>query len=160
VKGVSNYLANDATNIDDLIHPIDMYENLHFIGSGPIPPNPTVLLDNKRMETLFSQLKQRFDFIIVDTPPIGLVTDGFLIGRHVKASLIVTRFKKTTKHKIQFFDEIFKDKKLKNMAIVLNDAKNTKSYGYEYGGGNGYGYYEIKKKPWLLKRLAKLNIFS
>jgi len=112
------------------------------------------------MNTLFSELKQRFDFIIVDTPPIGLVTDGFLISRHVKASLIITRFKKTTKHKIQFFDEIFQDKKLENMGIVLNDAKNTKSYGYEDGGGNGYGYYEIKKKPWLLKKLAKLNIFS
>lgn len=160
VRGVSNYLANEDTKIDDLIHPVDTYNNFYFIGAGPIPPNPTVLLDGKRMDTLFSQLKQRFDFILVDTPPIGLVTDGFLIGRHVKASIIVARFKKTTKHKIQFFDEIFRDKKLKNMGIVLNDAKNTNSYGYSYGGGNSYGYYEIKKKPWLLKKLAKLNIFS
>lgn len=159
-RGVSNYLADDATKIEELIRPVDLYSNLHFIGAGPIPPNPTVLLKSERMNTLFSKLKQQFDFIIVDTPPIGLVTDGFLISRHVKASLIVTRFKKTTKHKIQFFDEIFQDKKLKNMGIILNDAKNTKSYGNEYGGGNGYGYYEIKKKPWLLKKLAKLNIFS
>ena len=138
--GISNYLIGRSLP-EEIIHPYPGNENLFFIGSGSIPPNPSELILNGKFETLLDELKEQFDMVIIDSPPVGLVTDSLLLNKYVKASLYVTRFGTTKKNSLKLVDQLYKANKLTNPAIVFNGARNEWGTGYGYG----YGYYREDK---------------
>ncbi|HMZ45198.1 MAG TPA: polysaccharide biosynthesis tyrosine autokinase, partial [Chitinophagaceae bacterium] len=128
--GLSNFIIKDM-NIDEIIQEVPNRENLFVISSGPIPPNPAELLLSQRTVKLFEQLATRFDYIIIDTAPVGLVTDALLLEKFVDLSLFILRHKYSFKAEIPFVDKLYRDKKFKNMGIIVNGIKNE---------GSGYGY--------------------
>lgn len=158
--GFSDYAIGKA-GIDDIIVPSGVSENLFLIPSGPIPPNPAELILLPHVETLFSQLKERFDYVVIDTSPVGLVTDAQLLSRFTDAVLYLVRQNYTFKQQVKLADDLHKNGKMPAMSVVVNDIKfNGGGYGYKYGYGNGY-YAEDdeggKGKYNLSKRLKKFH---
>ena len=141
LRGVSNYLAGMVDDPLDLVLKVPSFENLYYIGSGPIPPDPSSLISRERTTQLFEKLSARFKYIVIDSPPVGLVTDAFLLGKFADVSLYISRQGVTHKGQLKIIDDIYKGKKLPRPSIVLNGAKAGKGYGYGYGDGYG-GYYE------------------
>ena len=123
-----------------------------MIYSGSIPPNPTDLLSNGRYEILIDQLKQEYEYIIVDTAPLMLVTDTFLTVDLADATLYVTRSGFTEKPLIDFANKQINSKRIKNVGFVLNDV-SKENFGY----GNKYGYgYGIDEKTFFQKLKDRL----
>lgn len=150
-KGLSQYLIGKAT-IDEIIQP-GPQDNFFVIASGPIPPNPSELIGSKRTNGLFEELRKQFDIILLDTPPMGIVTDGFLLARHADSLVFLTRQAYTVKDVFVQTIRQMNDEGVKNIGILVNDINVKKGilgyrynygYGYGYGYGNGYGqgYYE------------------
>ena len=135
--GLTEYLHDDQTNLKDIIHVSTFNRNCDVIYSGSIPPNPTELLSNGRYEQLIEQMKPLYDYIILDTAPLMLVTDSFLFAEMADATLYVTRSTYTEKALIDFANKQIDAKKIKNVAFVLNDV--SKDY-FGYGNKYGYGY--------------------
>src|SRR5690625_122652 len=138
--GISNFLSGEA-NLDDLADELTYGDrNLFFINSGPTPPNPAELLLQPEMEDLITHLKERFDYIILDTPPIGIVADAQVIGGFADTSLYVVRHNFTKKDQVKMLDGLYKEKKLPKMGIVLNGIRSKDAYRYGYGDYHS-GYY-------------------
>lgn len=153
-KGITNYITDEDMTLDELIFTIPQVKGLDIISSGVIPPNPAELLMTKRVENLFTIVKQEYDIVIVDTAPVNLVTDTLLIGKHADMFMYVIRANYLDRRLLAVPQELYNEKKLPNMAIVLNDTDPKRSYGYGYGG-YGYGYVVVKK-PWY-KRVFNRN---
>lgn len=140
-KGVTEYLTGEKKP-DEIIKKVIEHENLFFISSGQIPENPTELLSNGRVNDLINYLDNRFDFIIIDTSPIVLVTDGYLLTSLCDATLYVVRHKYTPKILIKRIDENNHINPINNPAIIFNGVKargffkNNYGYGYDYVYGN------------------------
>ncbi len=148
-KGVTNYLHDTVTKLDDIIEKGSQYNlKLDFIFSGTIPPNPAELLSNGRFELLLEELKKEYDIVMVDTAPTLLVTDTTLIANLADLMVYVTRANHTDKNLLHFINELKALKKINNAGIVLNNVGEQKGYGYKYGYsysykynyGYGYGY--------------------
>ena len=147
--GLSSFLSNKE-GLDAIIQTAPMVPNLDLITSGPIPPNPAELIASEKCNELFAQLKERYDYIIIDTPPVGLVTDAFLLMRHTDVNLFIVRQGVTNKN---IFGSIIKDLENRNIeaSIVINGVETGKGYygkrygsyryGYGYAYGYGYGHY-------------------
>jgi len=148
-KGVTNYITNDELSVDDLVFKLDGFENLDIISSGVVPPNPAELLMTKRTENLFTIIKEEYDYIIVDTAPVNLVTDTLLIAKYADMFMYVARANYLDKRLLTIPQSLYNEKRLPNMAMVLNDTDPKRSYGYGYGG-YGYGYVVVEK-PWYKK---------
>ena len=152
-KGLSTFLSNQSTK-SEVIQKTEN-KNLDIILSGPIPPNPSELLGTKRMKELLIELQKKYKYVIIDTPPIGLVTDGLILMKNSDINLYVIRQNFTTKDMLQNFNDTITRSNEININLIINDISNNKfSYGYGYGYGEtygyGYGYYsnnsnEIKK---------------
>lgn len=141
--GISNYLIQEAT-LDDILQPIAGFPNYHIITCGPIPPNPAELLSGPRLEQLFTELRQRFAYVIVDSPPIGLVTDAQLIAPHVDATMFMVRHNHTPKAYLRMIDNLWKEHRFQRLNLILNGVGGGESYQYGYSYG---GYYEEANKP-------------
>jgi capsular exopolysaccharide synthesis family protein len=149
--GISTYLIGQGKKenlaIESALHP-----NLHYIPSGPIPPNPGELLLHQRIDELIAYLREHFDCILLDTPPVGMVADAFLLGRTADSALYIVRHNHTPKASLKQLETIREEEKLPHLALVYNGVKARSRYGYgnQYGYGYGYGYYEeeVKKKWW------------
>jgi tyrosine-protein kinase Etk/Wzc len=128
------------TPLSELIQPSGINENCWIISSGPIPPNPAELLLTDATKELFQTLRSRFDYIVVDAPPVGLVTDAQLLASFADATLYLVRQGYTFKQQLQISKELFIFHKMPKMNIIVNDVKAGKGYGYSYGYGYGYGY--------------------
>ena len=142
-KGLSSYLIKKS-KIDDIINQTQ-YENLSLITSGPIPPNPAELLNLERMKDLIKILKQKYEYIIIDTPPCGLVTDSVITMKLSDINLYVVRHNYTKKNMLNIINDLFETKQVSNLKIIINDyvvKPSSYGYGYGYSYGNGYGYYE------------------
>lgn len=141
-RGISNYLSGQLT-AEDLGQAIEEGKDpLYFIGSGPVPPNPSELLLQAAMEKLITDMKERYDYIILDTPPAGLVTDAQIIGKYADASIYIVRNGYTFRDQIRLLDSYYQGKRFPHLGIVLNDIKAGEAYRYGYGGyGYGDGYY-------------------
>lgn len=135
--GITNYVTTGNKPIEDYIIPVEGYTNFDVLSSGSIPPNPTEILMSKRIKELFESLKLKYDYIIVDTAPVSLVTDTLLISKYADATIYVVRANKIDKEMLRIPNELYKEKKLTNLTIVLNDSDVTKGYGYGYGYGYG-----------------------
>lgn len=140
--GVTNYLVGKQP-LKELVKVHPDQANFHFIPSGPIPHNPNELLSDKTVVTFFQELKQEYDVIIVDTPPVGLVSDAFLLNEFISEALYVVRAGVTKKGMIEHLDELKQTGKLKSLSVLLNGVKANGGYGYRrYGYGDEYGYFE------------------
>lgn len=150
-RGLSSYLIGKSTLKEVTQKTND--ENLDIIISGPIPPNPAELLDKPIMDDLLVKLKKTYKYIIIDTPPIGLVTDGQILMNKSDINLLMVRQNYTTKNMVANINEITQKNNIKNLNLILNDVSSYNSkYGYKYG----YGYYEEdlnlnNKSKWTLK---------
>ena len=144
--GISEYLVSDKVSIDDIIMPAEHVPGLSVGTSGAIPPNPSELLMSSRLSCLIQELKSRFDYIIIDTPPVGLVADAFVLAPFAGLSLFVVRYDYTKKAQLTIIKNIYRDKTLNNPMIVLNDAKEANGAGYGYGYGYGYEMQGTKSK--------------
>jgi capsular exopolysaccharide synthesis family protein len=146
--GISLYLSGHFDK-NQLIRPSGVHPNLSVITGGPVPPNPNELLARPLLDELIAECKKQYDFIILDTPPIGIVSDGFTLNRFADVNLYLVRAEFTPKKNIEEATAIYRQKKLTNMYFVLNASdlnKGTyrygygKKYGYGYGNKYGYGY--------------------
>lgn len=138
-EGISNYLVTDNKDISDFIQPVK--ENLYFIASGPIPPNPSELLMSDKFNRVITRLKEEYDYILFDTAPIGSVIDASLLLQYTDITLLVLKADYSEKNYLEHFHKISKEKGIKSSGIILNKLKikNKTEYGYAYGYGYGYG---------------------
>ena len=136
--GLTEFLYDENVTLDKVIHQSNMNPHLDVIYSGAIPPNPTELLTNGRYQILLETLKPLYDYIIVDTAPLMLVTDTFLFADLADTTLYVTRSNYTEEKLIDFANKNIKANKIKNVGFVLNDvSKSNLGYGNKYGYGYG-----------------------
>src|SRR5690606_9212905 len=135
------FLVNDNLLLSDIVQETTIIENLWVMPSGPIPPNPSELLLSSKIESMFEELRQNFDVIIVDTSPIGQVADAFSLASFADVTAYMVRYKYTFKQQLNIINDIRENNKMPNLMIEMNDAKIENSYGYGYG--NGYGYGEV-----------------
>ncbi|GAB3904366.1 tyrosine-protein kinase [Larkinella knui] len=143
--GISNYLLGEAT-VDELLQPIMGYSNYFIITAGPLLPNPAELLSSPRLGELFRELRQRFDYILVDSPPVGLVTDSQVIAPFADVTLFMVRHDHTPKIHLKMVDALFKEQRFQNLSIVLNAIGEGEAHYYNYGYGEYYGGGDTKKQ--------------
>jgi capsular exopolysaccharide synthesis family protein len=130
-KGITSFLINNA-EIDEIIQPTQI-ENLDLISGGPIPPNPVELIASERTKVFFNELKKRYDYIIIDSSPIGAVTDSFLLFEFADINIFTIRHNYTVKEAVKTNLKNIKNKNVKNITLLINDIKLKKnSYGYAY----------------------------
>lgn len=145
VSGITEYLHDSTLKLSDVLHKSTFNPHLDVIYSGSIPPNPTELLTNGRLTELMTELKSIYDFIILDTAPLMLVTDTFLISELAEATLYITRSNYTEKSLIDFANKSAAAKKIQNVGFVLNDVEKS---NFGYGNKYGYGYGMVQKSFW------------
>ncbi|MDG2433730.1 polysaccharide biosynthesis tyrosine autokinase, partial [Flavobacterium sp.] len=150
-RGFTNFLSSNDLKLEDLIIKYDGYEDFHVLPAGIIPPNPAELLMNKKVDALFETLKKQYDYIIVDTAPVSLVTDTLLIAKNADTFIYVARANFLEKKMLDIPNGMYKEQKLPNMCLLLNDTDSTKGYGYGYG----YGI-KVANEPWY-KSIFKKN---
>jgi len=153
-KGVTNYLSTPDADVHDYLIKQDGYDCFYVFPSGVVPPNPADLLSKDKVNTMFEILKKEFDYIIVDTAPVGPVVDTLLVAKHADAFIYVVKANQLDKSMLKLPEKLYLEKKLPNMAIVLNYTEIGNGYGYGYGYGYGV---EEEKISWFRKVLNKFK---
>ncbi len=154
-KGVTNFITDLDLTLQDVI--IEKPDDINFdlLVSGDIPPNPSELLINPRVSEMFIQVREMYDYIIVDTAPVAPVTDTLLISKIANMTIYVSRANYLDKRLLNIPQTLYRENKLSNMVVLVNGSTQQKGYGYGYGYGIGYGYGNEKAKiPWY-KRIFK-----
>jgi capsular exopolysaccharide synthesis family protein len=150
--GFTNYIILENIRLKDIIRPVATAENVYLLSSGLIPPNPAELLLNPKMKDMFEELRESFDLIIIDSPPVGLVTDTQILAQYSDVNLYVVRLGYTFKNQLELLNDMVNEanSNFKNLYLIANDIKAGASYkygyGYSYGYGYGYGYGNGSKK--------------
>ncbi|MPL94730.1 Tyrosine-protein kinase ptk [bioreactor metagenome] len=151
--GLTSYLAGITNDYHEIIEKVD--EHLFVMQTGPIPPNPNELLAKPRTGDLIQRLKKEFDYVVIDSAPVGLVSDTFTIAKYADATIFVMREKFTEKDSIHFLNNLYAEKRIHNVAVVLNQTETLTrmgryGYGYKYSYRYKYGYNnkEEKKSRW------------
>ncbi|NEW80145.1 MAG: polysaccharide biosynthesis tyrosine autokinase [Gelidibacter sp.] len=152
-KGLTHYLMDDTMKVTDIIESVNAL-NFDFISSSLIPPNPSELLMNGRFEEVLAYGKQHYDYVIVDTAPVNLVTDTLLLSHLADMFIYVVRANYLDKRLLSIPKMMYEDKRLPNMAVLINSTDLERGYGYGYGYGYTY-YKEGAKKPWYKKLFTK-----
>ena len=131
---LTDYLAEPDVTLDDIIVPSGEHRNLDLIPCGTIPPNPAELLQTERLDELFAALRERYDYIIVDSAPVALVSDTYLLDRVADMTMFVCRYKYTPGDMIDYINQVVEQQRMHNVVCVLNAVKGTRAgYGYGYG---------------------------
>jgi capsular exopolysaccharide synthesis family protein len=143
--GISNYLADNTTTIEEITFKSSDNKNLDVIPIGKIPPNPTELLFSERLNKLIEHSRQKYDFIFIDCPPVEIVADATIINKMVDMTLFVVRVGLLDRSMLPEIEKFYRDKKFSNMSLILNGTENNSGrygskYGYQYGYKYGYGY--------------------
>ena len=152
LSGLSEYLSGGTTNVNEIITKDTGYENLHVITVGTPPPNPTELLNSNRFEQLIDAMRERYNYILIDCPPIEIVADTQIIERYCDRTLFVVRAGLLNREMLGELQNIYDEKRFKGLAVVLNgthsggNSRYGYRYGYSYGYGYGYGYHYHQKK--------------
>lgn len=156
--GASSVLANIVQLNDAIVK--SGVDNLDVLVGGPIPPNPSELLMSKALSDMVAELGKAYDYVILDCPPIGLVTDSLIVSEHADTTIYMTRQNVSYSSGLSYINDLYRSKKIGSVSILFNDVK-TSRFGYDYGYGYGYsyGYYaEPTAKQGILQRLIqKLN---
>lgn len=134
--GITEYL-NDEVSLDEIIKPNLIAQNVSVVGCGEIPDNPAELMMNPKVAKLIAALKDKFDYVIIDTSPVGQVADAFSLAQFVDVSIYLVRYNFTNNYQMAILKHISDEGKLNNLLVVFNDAKRNKNPKYSYGG---YGY--------------------
>jgi capsular exopolysaccharide synthesis family protein len=165
LKGITHYML-DKASLDELIVNVPGVENLSVLPCGVIPPNPAELILSPKLAELFNELKKRFDIIVVDTAPVGLVSDSMTLRKFADCTLFIVRQRYTYKKQIHLINEMYTQQKLPRLTILINDIKTGGVYGYyggayNYGYGYGYGYYgeSHTKSRWRRIKDSLFNLF-
>jgi len=146
--GVTNYIMDPDLKLSDVILKARTIENLDLLPSGAIPPNPAELLMHDKVKEMFAQVKKQYDYVIVDTAPVGMVTDTLLLGEYADAFIYVVRAYYLDRRLLTVAEDLYRDKRFPNMAVLINGTDKEKGYGYGYGYGyGGYGYGHQKPRP-------------
>lgn len=151
--GLTNWLLGKAA-IEDLPIPVAGYDNLFVLSCGPVPPNPAEMLLSPQLESLFTWLRANFDIVVMDTAPVGIVSDAQTLSRFADATLYIARQGRTLKKQVGLIDELYHSGKLPHMSVVINDVQLQAGYGYygygrygyTYGYGENSGYFEEEAK--------------
>jgi tyrosine-protein kinase Etk/Wzc len=157
--GFSNYVISDI-KAKEIILPTAIHSNCFFIPPGTLPPNPTEILVNDKVKQLFDEVRNEFDYILVDCAPVGLVTDALLLSRYTDNVLYVIRQRYTFKKQINLIQGLANDKRFKRINVVFNDVKSLPGYNFNYGKKYSGGYYDDKSKGFfkrLFSRKRKLQ---
>lgn len=140
LPGIADYLSNPDTPVTHYVKPVQKVKGLHVLPAGTLPPNPSELLVNERVNDLFNALQEAYDYVIVDTSPIGQVADAFALSEYAHLVLYIVRYQYTYKQQLNIINDIETHQKFDHVMLVLNDAKKHNGYGYGYGYSKGYGY--------------------
>jgi len=138
--GISKFLIGES-KIEDILVKTEI-KNLWYTSSGPVPPNPAELIESAAMKEFVNKARKKFDFIIIDTPPVAIVTDALLLSSLADFYIFVVRQKHSSKNTLELIDELYRNENIKSIGIVMNDISLTGYYGYglRYGYSAGYGY--------------------
>lgn len=128
--GLTQYLSSSEISIDQIITTLDNPKALDVIVAGPVPPNPAELLINEKVDALFAELRTRYDYIIIDTAPIGLVSDTFTLDRLADAAIYVCRANHTSLSDLEKVNDIYEQHRLKKLSLAINGTASKKTYGY------------------------------
>ena len=142
VAGVTNYLADETVRLEDIIHLGEAGKTPDVIACGPIAPNPAELLMDERLDKLVNELRERYDYVVIDNVPVGIIADASIANRITDLTIFVMRAERFDRRSLPEVENLYKENKLKNMAVALNGIDpNSWGYGYgRYGYGYGYGY--------------------
>ncbi len=161
--GCSNFLIGSA-DLAEITFPSGVYDSLYVVPSGPVPPNPSELVASPRMEVLMQELRSKYDWVVIDTPPVGLVSDGLVLAEHADLNLFIVRHEITRREHVKHIDELHSRGRIANMAIIFNAVSRKKgayAYASTYGYGAAYGKYfqddeslgkGSKLRRWLAKK--------
>lgn len=151
-QGITNYLADTSISADDVIIKGEEGKTPDIIGAGSIAPNPAELLMDGRLDSLIDELRTRYDYIIADNVPVGIIADASIANRIADLTLFVVRAGRLDRRQLPDLEDLYQEKKLNNMALILNGidpdhwSYGYSRYGYGYGYGRyGYGYGKSKK---------------
>ena len=138
--GMSNYLSG-TKSFDEIIKETGV-SNLFYAPSGPVPPNPAELIDSKKMKEFIERARKEFDYVIIDTPPVAIVTDALLLNSLVDSFLLVVRQRFSSRNTLTLIEELYETGTISKMGIIINDISLSGYYGYglRYGYSVGYGY--------------------
>lgn len=131
--GLTNYLSNPDVSLESIISPFPSLKNCDVIVAGPIPPNPSELLASHKVDELFERLRTMYDYIVVDSAPVGMVSDTFSLDRIADATVYVTRVNFSTMSDLKFIEEVYDGNRLKKLSVVVNGTSAKSGYGYGYG---------------------------
>lgn len=131
--GLTQYLSSDRISIDQIITPVAGPAGFDVIVAGPVPPNPAELLASKKLDDLLAELRGRYDYILIDSAPVGMVSDSFTLNRLADATVYVCRAGFTAISDLRFANDVYQEGRLKKMSLVVNGTKTKKGYGYGYG---------------------------
>ena len=148
--GFSNFTISADIKLKDIVKPLAINKNMFIISSGPLPPNPAETIMSEHTPRLMKELKEEFDYIIMDAPPVGIITDAQLLANYADVTIYLVRQKVTQKDQLTIVEDLYRSGKMKNIGIVVNDIV-SKYYGYGYG----YGTYGEEKKSGFLQRIFK-----
>jgi capsular exopolysaccharide synthesis family protein len=138
--GITNFLIGEA-KFEDVIKKTEV-ENLWYAPAGTVPPNPAELIESDAMGDFIEKAKKKFDYIIIDTPPVAIVTDALLVSQFTDFYLFVVRQRYSSKNTIELIEELHNNESIKSLGVVVNDISMSGYYGYglRYGYSMGYGY--------------------
>ncbi|MDO4758040.1 MAG: polysaccharide biosynthesis tyrosine autokinase [Rikenellaceae bacterium] len=156
-RGLTNYLADEEFKAEDLIRKDALAEGLDLVAAGVIAPNPAELLMSERLDELFAMLRERYDYIVADNVPIGIIADGTISNRIADLTIFVVRAGRLDKRQLPELEELYQEGKLKNMALVVNGTEAFRRYGSGYGYGYGYGYGTPAKESIINKVKKKIT---
>lgn len=151
-RGLTNYLSSNDAVLNDFVVRQKGYEHFDILPAGIIPPNPAELLMSKKVESMFEQFKKEYDYIVVDTAPVSLVTDTLLISKNADTFIYVVRANYLEKALLKTPEALYREDKLPNMCVLLNDTDTINGYGYGYG-------LEVIEKPWY-KKIFSFSFFG
>jgi capsular exopolysaccharide synthesis family protein len=143
-KGITTYITKQST-IEEIVKESDI-KDLYCIFAGPIPPNPSEFVLSERLKDIIYYAKDNFDYVIIDSPPAGLLSDSIFLMQFADSTLFVLNANTSTKRTVNFVHEVRDNNNLQNILFILNGIRNMgkryyyKGYGYSYGYGYGYGY--------------------
>ncbi len=158
--GLTHYLSGHTDNLDDIIGVSEEYDKLDIVFSGPVPPNPAELLLSERFDYFISELRKRYDYIIVDNVPAGMVADASIVNRVADLTIFVVRSGVMDRRQLPELEKMYREEQLRNMSVILNGVSSERrGYGYGYGYGYGNEHHNNNEKGVIKRIINRLTVF-